>query len=451
MNIQLESEYFHVFPNNIYSALTPVADKLGRPYVYVATHELGLRIYETEPTLTPVATLDTNDLFMRVSSVTQRDTLLYVCLGSIFAGSTDPPGIVIVNVADPVNPVVLDEWIAAGNGSGTGVVKIQGDHAYVGGMGEGLIILNISDPNNITFVSQVTPAIDYPHMNNTPATVNARGMALVNDTLVYLCYDAGAMRVINCADINNPVQIQEFSNPVTDNTGPPFYWNVPRAYNHVAVEDTIAYVAVDYCGLEVWGISDPYNANLLTHWNPHDCPTGQWTTASIHTNEIFPVFECDLLFISTGGSDMMVLDIANPYAPVAVDSFGTETDMYGTWGVDGTDEFLYLTYMNPPLNIPFPGNHPGLRKLSYDKCAASVGAQEEEVAVKLFPNPSNGKVTLEVSGIFTYVFLDASGKQMFYGGGNQSSDIDISQLDAGIYFVKVQANARFAVKQLIVR
>ncbi len=45
---------------------------------------------------------------------------------------------------------------------GSGIVKVEGNYAYLGAMGLGLVILNISDPTNITFVSELALNINYP-------------------------------------------------------------------------------------------------------------------------------------------------------------------------------------------------------------------------------------------------------------------------------------------------
>ena len=38
---------------------------------------------------------------------------------------------------------------------GYGIVKVEGNYAYLGAMGLGVVILDISDPNNIAFVSEL--------------------------------------------------------------------------------------------------------------------------------------------------------------------------------------------------------------------------------------------------------------------------------------------------------
>ena len=460
LNIQFEAEdpYPVVVPGLLgHSGLTPVADKLGRDYLYVTANLLGLKIYETSSGLNLIQTMDPSVLTDDASTVTQRDSLLYVGLGGIFGDTNVVGAMAIVDVADPTNPQLLDVWTDPntnpGLASGVGVVRVQGDYAYLGEMAEGLTILNISNPSAITFVSKLTPEIDFPHPNNDQKKVNARGMEIV-DTLLYLCYDAGGVRVINIADVFNPVQIGQFSNPVTI-LPPPTNWNLPRAYNNILIEDTLAYVAVDYCGLEVWSVSDPTNALLLAHWNPVDCPlNGQWEQAPVHANEMVLQSECNMLFVSTGKSELMVLDIADPYAPYAVDSFGTVLDTTGTWGLDVTDENIYLTYAYvvdlPILPEAFFGDWGGIKKLTYDNCGLSL-KEEGQTNIVIFPNPAESKVYVRgVPTDFNYELVDLTGQSIQAGEGKSDSAIDVSQCLSGVYFILIYTENTVVQKKISV-
>ena len=458
LNIQLNSEdpYPEIFPGLAgRSALTPVADVMGRDYLYVTANEWGLKIYETSAGLNLIQTVDTTVLGNKAATVYQRDSLLYVGLGGLFGDTIEPSQLAIVNVADPYNPQLLDIWTdpasSSMQASGVGVVRVQGDYAYLGAMAEGLIILNISNPNSISFVSKLTPAIDFPHINNGPTFVNARGLSLA-DTLAYMCYDAGGMRVINCADVNNPVQIGEFANPITY-----IPMNMPRAYNNVVVHDTLAYVAVDYCGLEIWSVNDPQNAQLVAHWNPVNCPVGQWEQAPVHTNELILQPECELLFVSTGKSDMMVLDVADPNLPVAVDSFGTVLDTAGVWGIDVTDEHIYLAYIYvADLPLPWPFVEPfhsywgGMKELTYDKCSASSGEIAAD-GVRVYPNPASNE--LIISGLddaYDYRLFNVSGGTLLTRRAKGEERLNVSEFSSGVYFLYIEDNNKTWIEKIYI-
>lgn len=436
LNFTLEAEAEII--NNI-SGLTPVIDKLGREYLYVTANEDGLKIYDVSSGLTLVTSVTVAELTMKAMSVTQVDTLLYVAIGShfgFFGVSNDPAGMAIVNVADPANPQVLDVWTSAISGKGAGIVRVQDDYAYLGAMPNGLIILDVSDPFAIDSVSNIIPPADFPHVDNVPSMVNARGMYIV-DTLVYLCNDAGGMHVINCGDISNPVIIDMFANPITF---PLFNW--PRAYNNVIIDDTLAYIAVDYCGLEIWNVKDPYNVEMVHHWNPRNCPIGQWSEAPVHANELFLQKECNLLFMSTGKSELVVLDIADPNMPFAIDSFGTVFDTTGSWGVDVDDNFVYLTYVKLPLwlpdfLVPFYSTWAGVKKIGYTKCTAKL-EDESSTYLQIFPNPAIDFIEFSgLHGEFDFAIISMLGERMYSGKISTGQKISTIGLSQGVYIVQL--------------
>jgi hypothetical protein len=460
LNIQLVSE--DAFPTftipilNIESgnsALTPLVDRLERPYVYVASNELGLHIYATDPVLNLVATLDTTQLGAKVSSLDQSGNLLILGLGDIFRDTLGPLKVASVDISNPLNPLILDSWIdpnpTPNRVSGVGVVRIKDDLAYLGGMGEGLVILDISDPNNLSFVSKLHPPIAYPHPMNTDEKVNARGMA-IQDTLVFLSYDAGGVRVINCADVFNPVQIMEFANDITFVPS-----NMPRAYNHLALDDTVLYVAVDYCGVEVWGVGNPLAPNLLHHWNPVGCPGGGvvWWDADVHTNELKVLPGCDLLFVTTAKSEMMVLDIADPYQPFVVDSFGTVIDTTGTWGLDMDNARIYLTYANVPdlpiVQEPFLSNWGGVKQLSYTHCGATL-AENGEQMIRIFPNPTKNSCAIALPYTeFRYALVDEHGRILSENTAYDHTELDMEHVVPGFYLLRLHTPTGLYTRKIV--
>jgi hypothetical protein len=416
-NFQFVSRYDYP-PFN--SPLTNQIDKLGRPYLYVASNEFGLRIFKTN-TGTPVLnnTLDTNDLFMRVMSVAQYDTLLYVAVGSHFDTATDDsPGMVIVSVSDPENPVILGNWIHSSPGMGTGMIVVEGDYAYVGGMTLGLFILNIADPNNIFLEGSFLPTIDFPIIN-PPSTqygmFNARGMEVKNK-IVYLCYDRGGLRIINCTNPNAPFESGRYVNPLVAG-------NVPRAYNNIVLNDTVAYAAVDYCGVEILDIRDTSNIQLLDHYNPHNCPVGFWWTSPIHANEMHLVSDCNKLMVAGGKSEFNVLDISDPYNVNYCGGFGSLADTSGTWGMSFRNDTIYLSYVfsfNIAIISPFWAEDPGIRMIRWtDHCVST--AEEiisENKYFKIYPNPlsKEAHLILEADKLFsgnTVKIYDLTGKCIY--------------------------------------
>ncbi|MBK7560495.1 MAG: hypothetical protein IPQ06_09720 [Chitinophagaceae bacterium] len=339
--------------------LTMLHDQQNRPYLYVANKEAGLKIYDITDLKKPrLAAIVPTSLFasLHVMNLAQDGNYVYLAIGNHF-NNKQSSGMAIVDVSNPTGPVFLSYWTLNKSGGGSGVIKVQDNYAFLGAMGNGLLILDITDKTRIKFVSQFIPAINYPDPNPKKSLYNARGMEVKND-LVYLCYDAGGLRLINTKDKTKPVEIGRYSNPVMN--------GLPRAYNNVVVDDSLAYITADYCGMEILNIKNPAGIKSVGWWNPYGCPRNNWFSSPVHANEIAYNKDCKLVFISTGKSDLDVINVANPVYPVLCKEFGGAGNKMGTWGVSIYKEQAFLSYTCSV--IPFSSNWTGVRILTYGNC-----------------------------------------------------------------------------------
>lgn len=431
--------------------MTMIHDTEDRPYLYVANKEAGLTIYDITSSSAPVqvATVPIDQyLDMHVMSLTQSGNYVYLATGNTW--STDSSGVVIVDVQNPTLPVVTDYYFLPNSTHGSGIVKVEGNYAYLGAMQDGLITLDVTDKNNIQFVSQFVPDINYPVSNpNNVDIYNLRGMEVRNDT-IYACYDGGGVRIIDVTNKLVPIQIGQYCNPVMYTP-----LDHPKAYNNIVLRDTLAYLAVDYCGLEILNISDPENIELIGWWNPYGCPDNNWFTSPVHANEIVLDKNCDVVFLSTGKSDMMAIDVSNPSLPDSIDSYGTVDNDMGTWGINRYENQLYLSYVCVPFGIPFYSNWTGVKILSYDFCLNGLNEiGEEEFTV--FPNPADDFITLSfTSQENNDVELELKNLtgQMVRKINQQSSEsctVNVRDLPSGIYFLSIELEgSRETVKIII--
>ncbi|MBK8704431.1 MAG: hypothetical protein IPN33_13085 [Saprospiraceae bacterium] len=374
-------------------AMTMVHDQNNLPYLYVANKEAGLTVYDISNINMPVqiASVPISSLGnLEVMNLFQHGNYLLLALGNHFANSGSAGGIAIVDVSNPATPTVADHYAVPGSSSGAGVVKAEGDYAYLGAMKSGIVIFDISNVNDIEFVSQFIPDINYPVTNPNPNFYNARGLEVNND-IVYLCYDAGGLRIINCVDKFHPAETGRFANPIMYD---PF--NLPRAYNNLVVDDSLLYVAVDYCGVEVLNIADTANITLQGWWNPYNCPYNNWYTSPVHANEIQYDKNGKKLFLSTGKSDMMVVDVSNPSNPDSCAMFGSVSNNIGTWGIGLWQNQLFLSYICT-FGIPFASDWTGVKILTYNSPAVGVQEQVMSNAISVFPNPFYAATTIETT------------------------------------------------------
>jgi len=341
--------------------MTMLHDRNDKPYLYVASKEGGLKIYDLTNLASPILikTIEVSSLnSLHVMNLSQSGNYLYLALGNHFTNSQSP-GMAIIDVTNPAAAVVLSKWKLTKNDGGGGIVKVLGDYAYLGAMKHGLIIFDVSDKKNPKQVSQFVPDINFPDKKPDEKKISARGM-LISGDIVYLCYDAGGFRAINVSNKQQPFEEGRYSNPELNGK--------PRAYNNVVLEGNYAYVTVDYCGLEVLNISDPKNISLVNWWNPYNCQSNPWGWFSSpgHMNEIDYNKECGLLFISSGKSDLHVLNVSNPAKPDSCGYYGGISNNIGTWGVSAYKNQIYLSYIC--AFIPFASNWTGVKILTYDEC-----------------------------------------------------------------------------------
>ncbi len=447
MNIQHVSD---IASTCNFMVMTMMHDKLNRPYLYVANKEAGLKIYNISTISSPVlvATVPTS-LYnnLDVMNLSQTGNFLYLALGNSF---TNPQqgGMAIVDVANPLSPAVTDYYVVPNSNSGGGIVKTEGNYAYLGAMQSGLIILDVTNKNNISFVSQFIPDIHYPDATNpNPALYNARGMEIKN-SIVYLCYDAGGLRIINCTNKTAPIETGRYSNPVMNGK--------PRAYNNIVLDDSLTYIAVDYCGVEILNVSDTSTISLVSWWNPYTCQNSNWFNTPVHANEIQYDKNCKHIFLSTGKSDMYVLDVANVSQPDSCNFYGGVSNNLGTWGIGIYENEIYLSYIC--AFIPFSSNWTGVKILTYTPCVTTSIAEADNSENTIFPLPASNQITIQSKNQladFTkskITITDMLGQIMnsysISTSGNQYI-IDISQLSNGMYFVELTTNNKITLQRFI--
>jgi hypothetical protein len=369
-------------------------------------------------------------------NIWQDGHFLYLALGNFFGG-TNPPGLAIVNIDDPENAVVADTWVADSPGRGCAFVTVSGDYAYLGAMSQGLIILNIQDYNNIGFVSQYVPDIHFPVQNpNSVQLPNARGMVVRGDA-VWLCYDAGGLRVIDVSDKLHPSESSRYIN--TDALGK------QQAYNNIVLDGDTAYVAIDFCGLEILNISNAESISEIAWWNPWDCqsPNNTWLNSPGHSNQIELDVEKRLVFLSTGRSELNIVDVSQPEQPRQVGSYGSPTDNYFTWGASIHNDRVFLTYISS--FFPFFSIWSGVKILEWD-AVTGVPDVQQPLTARLYPNPFRNSLHMEFNmdrpGFLWLEMLDVQGKQVagrvydHVSAGWQTMEWQV-ELPPGCYFVRI--------------
>ncbi|MGE0638197.1 MAG: T9SS type A sorting domain-containing protein [Bacteroidia bacterium] len=427
INFQFVSEHEYTWTYSCYSA---VFDGQDRPYIYSANNELGFMVHDISDINNPVA-IDTMMpaafSTLKASKLFQQGDYVYVALGG-FQGFAQRAGLAILNITDPENITIEDQWDSTAFNQGCAIAIVEGDFAYLGIMELGIVILNVADKSNIQFVSTYQPDPNWPHVPGLFSTPNARGMTIRNDTL-YLCYDAGSFRVIDVTDKENPVEVGHYINPTIDATAQP-------AYNNVMLVDNYAYVTVDYCGIDIVDISDPENPVNAGWVNPWNCNTTNWDGRPGHTNELKTWANNSILFVSGGDTEILAYDITDRTNPVELGSYFTLLDSMVAWGIDIKENYVVLSQVDNPFGQPYDSDWGGIRILHWDGGVTGISQQDlsNNLQVEIYPNPANGFLMIKNADnnkILDYKIQDNAGRLI--KSGDVKEQIDVSELTQGFY------------------
>ncbi len=216
-------------------------------YAYLANSFAGVRIldFSNPKNITTVGKWRDEEFipFPIPRTNIKSDTYDVVVQGSLMYVADGEFGFKIVNVSDHTNPVKIGEFFDDSmhpddeilNPSSRGLV-IDSSYAYVADGTDGLEILDISDPTNITKVGQA-----YDNSGR------ARGLFYdSNNSLVYLADLDDGVEIIDVSDPTNPVEIGQFYDESGQSTA-------------VWVHENWCFIADNIDGLELVDVSDPTN------------------------------------------------------------------------------------------------------------------------------------------------------------------------------------------------
>ncbi|MEM7250622.1 MAG: hypothetical protein AAF493_04330 [Pseudomonadota bacterium] len=292
-----------------------------------------------------------------VTYLKRRENVVFATLGDHFAAGGAKAGLARIDVSDPAKPKVTAVWTSKTTLRGSAHVEVDGATAYLGAMQHGVFVLDLRQSTRIRELTRILPDKDFPLPNpRGPREPASRGLALKGNIL-FVANDAGGLRAI---DIANPRQPREIGRHINPKMG-----NKPQAYNKVLIVRDRAYVAIDYCGFEVVDIRDPRNMRQISWWNPWQCEQFKnvWFNSPGHTNQM--VINGREVWLSAGDSELLSLDVSTPRRPQLAWRHGAPRNGRGTWGLNATDERIYLTYIRTP--IPFRGTWAGIIALDVQR------------------------------------------------------------------------------------
>lgn len=432
-----------------FSAYTARFDRLHRPYLYTANKEYGVIIfsYSNSLDLKPVRTITVQQFQnLKPTDLAQEGNYLYVSLGEFQGLFTQSAGLAVIDISDPENAVVLGQWSDAAFNKGAAALQVDGDYAYLGAMEKGLIVLDVSKPNDPKYLSHAALDLNWPVPPGPFSVPHARGLALRGNE-VWVCFDAGGLRLVDVSDKQNPIETAKYMNAALDAVAQP-------AYNTAAIVGNYLYAAVDYCGLDVVDITKPAQPVSTAWLNPWNCTNTSWDGSPGHTNQVATARHDSLLFVTGGDTEVVAYDISDPEQPRRVGQFAQLQDSVVVWGLDVNDSLVVLAQVWNPLNTPYIGKKGGISLLRWNSgfVSDSHAPGQTALSLQIMPNPVTDRATIQyaltVGARIQWQITDVLGKVWEKGNlglqptGAHSLDLPIKEIPAGVYFFTFWADER---------
>lgn len=241
-------------------------------------------------------------------------------------------GLVILNVADPANPLLVKTVDTAGNASD---VAVDGNYAYVADGDNGLVIVNISNKASAavvgTYVTNTVRGVDV--QSNRAYLVNGAGCDLLvvnvsNPAVPLLAgvqygmrdtYDVFVQYPFAYAAAKEDVKIYAVSNPaapvmIRGHSGGGSW----QAQNILSVHGNSSLIAAaaDSAGVHI--LSADTNLTVLSTYNTAGSASGVFISENY-------------VYVADGTNGLVVLDVRAPSAPVEAAHVATRGAAYGVF------------------------------------------------------------------------------------------------------------------------
>lgn len=439
--------------SNLNYGYSSVIDKNGAPFIYTASNHLGLVVFDISDLSSPVPvdTLPTATFNNKqVTNLHQQDHLLYLSLGG-FQGDSNQVGLAILDVQNPSSISVTSVWDTTVYWSGSAIVRVADEVAFLGMMEEGILTLDVSNPSAPHTIGHYVPDLSWPGVVNY--SPNARGMEVRNDTL-FLAFDAGGLRLVDVSDPSNPEQIAQYINfDLTDIAAP--------AYNNVVLKGRYAFITVDYCGLEVVDISDPNNLQNVGWYNPWNCFGLSWFGSDGHSNELI-IVEDSLLFMSGAESEVLVINVAEPSEPTPVGEY-VLMDSAATWGIDVRNDLIVCTFIDNsiiPILQPYYSEFGGIQVYNWAVGSSDIATPiQQSMGMLVWSTPGTIEVSLLMDRPDNLVFrlFDLHGRKVMqrkiYAAhpGEQRITFPTAEIASGMYLLEASGARSRISKPLLLQ
>lgn len=414
------------------------------------------------------------------------DSLLYVGGETDFGGPVSNGLMHIVNVADPESPVMLGEFELPPHS--TSCVFASDNYVFSGWhflymvdfsdpfspstlgyfdmpyrardvwvLGEYALVVASSKLYVLSFADPLEPflAAEYSLFGSS------KTIFLQDDYAFVSCEEAG-LKILDISDPVNPVLAGSYQNG--------------GDIHDVAVSGNYAYLAAYSDGLIILDIEDPANPDSVGGWQ-HNYSLGN---IQVLGNYVY----------LTSGSQLLVLDVANPTAPLQVGLFSAPR---GIADIAVQGDLAYVVYGSgfefAIIDISEPGSPQEIAAHELPDYGQAITVSDDMIyvavsnsllafryavtstsdnpinlpldylSVECYPNPFNSMTTIRyelpfVSSVRIEVY-DILGRRIqiltngYVQAGNHTVNFDASGLSSGVYFYRLQAGNAVEAKRMV--
>ncbi|MBE0434023.1 hypothetical protein IBX73_11250, partial [candidate division WOR-3 bacterium] len=368
-----------------------------------------------------------------------------------------PPGISIIDIADPGNCLVLDsyEFLHESDNSWSPQIALQGDYLYATAKDSGLRVLDISDPTNITEIGHCPIPGSSP---NSPALV--MNIAVQGEYAFLGCRrSAYPLAIVNVADPANPFLVS----------------GIPNSTSFNYVLDLSVNGAYVYCGansgLKVVDVSNPYDpvyiaqCSLSTYCEPicasgdyvylGDSPNGTlWIIYVANPYNPFVVGQCPELSVSdisiygnyvflAETQGLRILDVTEPANWQEVGYY--RTPYMDCYGVDAEGGSVYLATQQGMWILQFYGMAVAERTVKSNQARIRISTVGRRIRYTYsLQHDSRVKTSLiDICGrVVRRIVADES-------AGTHTQEIAGTDIPSGIYFLRLETEEYCALEKVV--
>ncbi|MFX1532204.1 MAG: LVIVD repeat-containing protein [Promethearchaeota archaeon] len=201
------------------------------------------------------------------------------CYGNILFLADNSRGLKLLNITDPMNPVLISQY--GGSYNLTTDISIQGEYAYIADGMDGLEIVNITNRSSLNEVNSWSNGYNITNV-------------FISDNLAFLSVEDLGIEILN---ISNPLSLSRIAN----------WTNYKKSYAVIA-EGKYLFVASEDYQLEILDISDIYNIYKVSEvpisYKPYEIQVRN-----------------DYLYLANGIGGLEIIDIKNIFSPVILSSY----------------------------------------------------------------------------------------------------------------------------------